>query len=633
MMNMKKNLIAFMVFVAGPVALSAAAPEGLTQAQLDRADAVYLELNDTYTLLEDGSTVHRVEKKVKLNTCYAFNRLLGETFIIYNPKFQQLTIHRAETTMADGTKVPSTPNAFNEVLPGACAGAGPFTFFKEMVVTHLGLELGCVIHMDYEIRTKPGFMPYLMGEQAFTEAHPVLRRSVTVKTPKDVKLNHRFLNLDGAAPEEGEEGAFRVYRWALTKIAPVPAEAASPAAGDYHPHLVFSTCPSWRDAAGHLNRRISAASWLDPECEKKAAEITAKTTDPLERMRAINRFVVNEVALVGLDPVHVGYGFTQAREVYHDACGTELDKGLLLVKMLRAAGFQAEPVLVSRHRAVAADVPSWLQFSEVRVITTVQYGTDRPLVLEEIPMLSPTRLVDRGCDTNLKGRTLFRPSLSAEQNILKRIPDEKAGAALAKAELSLTLDDKHHLGGPVTYEVTGVLNPFYALMAGAEGWAAGRVRRLLPGAGIGDTRTVVLGPERALFKSAVKTPVTLEMKHGLVQYVIPTVPGGAADMGIPVQGVSRTNPVRFDHPVTEEIRVDIALPDNLELVTLPPALERSNHAGTLLAGAWIEEGVLHIRRQLTLKPWIDPVDFLDLKELVTEWIAEDARRILFREKK
>ena len=96
-------------------------------AKQDTTDAVYEEMTHEYVLQPDGSTLYTYSHKLRLLTPYAFTRADGESFITYNPEYQKLTVLRSVTTMRDGRKVESPFNAYNEVLPRAAAGAGPFT--------------------------------------------------------------------------------------------------------------------------------------------------------------------------------------------------------------------------------------------------------------------------------------------------------------------------------------------------------------------------------------------------------------------------------------------------------------------------------------------------------------------------
>ena len=57
------------------------------------SEAEFGKLHKTYILHTDGSQEMRVQKELTLFTHTAMNRLYGESFIVYNPEFQELKIH------------------------------------------------------------------------------------------------------------------------------------------------------------------------------------------------------------------------------------------------------------------------------------------------------------------------------------------------------------------------------------------------------------------------------------------------------------------------------------------------------------------------------------------------------------
>ena len=114
-------------------------------------EATYEKLHTSYTLAADGSQQYRRVMDLKLETHTSFNDLFGETFVVYDPEYQTLTINEAYTTQADGTVVPLPDNAVNESLPHAAADAPAYNRLREAVITHTGLEIGATIHLDYTL--------------------------------------------------------------------------------------------------------------------------------------------------------------------------------------------------------------------------------------------------------------------------------------------------------------------------------------------------------------------------------------------------------------------------------------------------------------------------------------------------
>ena len=157
-------------------------------------DAVFNKVIHEYTLNDDGSSEYREYKEVKLLSHMAFHRLYGETFVIFDPEYQELQITEAYTIMADGQKVEVPGNAFNEVLPRAAAHVAPYNSLREMVITHTGLEVGATIYLDYILKTKAGYMPAFMGEEIISDIVPVKEKQLIIHIPAGQELQYKMLN-------------------------------------------------------------------------------------------------------------------------------------------------------------------------------------------------------------------------------------------------------------------------------------------------------------------------------------------------------------------------------------------------------------------------------------------------------
>ncbi|MBU0754736.1 MAG: DUF3857 domain-containing protein [Planctomycetes bacterium] len=594
------------------------------------ADAVYLEVHDTYTLEEDGGMVQRHEHKLRYLTPYAVNRTLGETFIVINPSFQALEIVRAVTVMADGREVACGDNALNEMLPDFCTAAPPYMHLRETVVTHLGLEKDAVAHLIYEIRSKPDFMPFLMGEELFSGREPIEKKIVTIRVPKTVELKSRLLHKE-QEPMITEEGDITQYTWILENLPMAAPEAMSQSEGDYAPRLVFSTCPSWEEASNILNGFFTRATRVDKTAAEKARNLFAESNTPVDFVRAVNRFVVDEVAFADVNPRYLGYKPMPAQAIFNHNVGCDLDKATLMVALLRSQGYFAEPVLVSTHMTVAEDVPSWTQFSDCRVITTMRDRLDKPLFLENTLYLSPTHLVNGIYEEGLAGHTVFRPSLVNNQ--LQKIDPLEMEKNRLKVELNLSLDDALKLSGDLSLELGGSLNPYLELVEGFEDWVSRQMKELLPGGTIKTVRPLRMGEESSIFSAAVDEPFTLKKREecDLYIYQIPHGPGSALAMHIPVAPKDRTRPLRLPKPLHEEINIRMVLPEGLEAVALPPKIAVTNAAGNVMQVAWVEDGNLAVKRLLQLpKQRIPPEEYADLRALITEWSAPDNLQVIFQ---
>ena len=183
---------------------------GAVSAQYEAWDAVYHKIVKEYTLEPDGKITYRYVKEQKLQTYRAFHSLYGETFIVRDTTRQELKINEVYTVMADGKKVPTPANAFNDVLPDYAANAPAYNMLREMVITHTGLERGATIYLDYQLTTRKGILPAMAGAEILAEKEPVLSYEIRIRIPAGTKLNFHLMN-SGKKPVIVNDGSYQRY--------------------------------------------------------------------------------------------------------------------------------------------------------------------------------------------------------------------------------------------------------------------------------------------------------------------------------------------------------------------------------------------------------------------------------------
>ena len=146
-------------------------------------NAEYNLIRRTYTINDNGSIDIRFRKEIKLLrnraiTAYADK---GETFILYNPAIDQLTINESYTIRKDGSRVETPQNAFIDQLPSQCENCGRYNGIRERAVIHTALEYDCIIVLDYTIHRK---RTYLNEEIILSEDCPIKEYEIIVDAPK-----------------------------------------------------------------------------------------------------------------------------------------------------------------------------------------------------------------------------------------------------------------------------------------------------------------------------------------------------------------------------------------------------------------------------------------------------------------
>lgn len=325
------------------------------------SEAEFRKLSKTYTLRADGSQELRVQKELTLFTHAAMNGLYGETFIVYDPEFQELTIHESYTRQKDGTVIKTPSNALVEVLPSFAANAPAYNHLKEMVVVHTGLELGATIYLDYSIVSKAGYLPELDVCCPVKELSPVKEFIFRLNVPAGKSVRYELLNAS-AKPVIAQGNGMKSFIWTLKDVAPRPYAYPSgrgnlglvqAVASGMMPVFVASTWPGYTEAVKYLQKQFAVGN--TSVVEGKVAELTQGLEGNPQAMRnAIANYMAGlyQLGHCNVSLQDAGYRLRPASEVITSAYGTQAELVNLDVTLQRAAGLEAEVAVCALRPSV-----------------------------------------------------------------------------------------------------------------------------------------------------------------------------------------------------------------------------------------------------------------------------------------
>ncbi len=325
------------------------------------SEAEFRKLSKTYTLRADGSQELRVQKELTLFTHAAMNGLYGETFIVYDPEFQELTIHESYTRQKDGTVIKTPSNALVEVLPSSAANTPAYNHLKEMVVVHTGLELGATIYLDYSIVSKAGYLPELDVCCPVKELSPVKEFIFRLNVPAGKTVRYELLNAS-AKPVIAQGNGMKSFIWTLKDVAPRPYAYPSgrgnlglvqAVASGMMPVFVASTWPGYTEAVKYLQKQFAVGN--TSVVEGKVAELTQGLEGNPQAMRnAIANYMAGlyQLGHCNVSLQDAGYRLRPASEVITSAYGTQAELVNLDVTLQRAAGLEAEVAVCALRPSV-----------------------------------------------------------------------------------------------------------------------------------------------------------------------------------------------------------------------------------------------------------------------------------------
>lgn len=588
--------------------------KGLSQPQ---EDAVFNRITKEYILLEDGSMVYHYYKKMSLYSHFSFNRLYGETFIVYNPEFQKLTINKAYTTQANGNIVHSPANAFNEVLPHFAQEAPRYNGLREMVVTHTGLEVNSVIELDYTVTSQAGYFPALMGDEIITESSPVEEEVVVIKVPLDSELNFKVYNIR-TAPEISEEKNLKIYTFTFRRIREMDHEAMTPGHHSDLPRLVFST-KTMEDVYGFLTGQDSFTYKSIGQAKATVEKLKKEAKDDLEVVLSLQKLVVNELNTFNIPFEHAGFRARGQAETWASNGGTPIEKALLLAGLYREAGINAETVILFPEKFYDPLTGCLPLMTDVLVQVN-------PRELEQ-QYVSPVSLSDQNLIYSIPGKVVI-PLNAGKPLTLAGFSEIPGNEAVLTGELSL--DDSLHLRGNLEALLRGRINPYYRIFQDKEN-VKGELGGLIGRKDISEYELKNSAQVRSTIGYTINRKEAFELMGDYLQLELPVLTGGFEAWHLNYLSASREAPLEVPFAITEKYNFTITLPSSVKWVGNP--INHSLEAGFGSLGLDIREenGTILVKKTIIInEQMIQPSEYPEFKKMVDLYNSRDSKFIYLR---
>ncbi|WP_425885743.1 DUF3857 domain-containing protein [Parabacteroides sp. ASD2025] len=538
------------------------------------SEAEYKKLAKTWTLRADGSQEFRYNMELTLFTHTAMNGTYGESFIVYNPQYQELKINSSYTRQKDGTIIKTPDNAFVEVLPRNAADAPAYNHLKEMVVVHTGLELGATIYLDYTVTSRPGYLPEVDVFEELLQTSPVKEYTLSIVTPETKEVAFTLAN-NNAKPSVKQGNGVRTTTWTLRNL---PASSRAPFVsvrnGDV-PFLAATTYASEGEALATLSKQFNPAG--DLQLTTLAESLTEGKDKDEDKLQAILEYTTNHVASNRLTLDQTGYRLRPADAVMSTAYGTEAEKANLLAGLLAGAGFKAEPMATYQAHAEKGLA---LKAIDQLLVSCMVNG--------EMYLFSPSS-TRRPQTVNFDRTPLF--SLTTGQPVAVAVP---------------TLEDYQ-----IKNDITLTFKKDGNLMTMTKGSIG---KEILPYFTTGN----------------MGTPASLNVQNGYATIILPDDASGFSHLPYGYLNSQRKENILIPRPVSEIYTYTIECPENMQLRTPQADKTISNAAGKLTIAVKTNGRTVTVTRSLELnKQLYTPAEYKELRQLLTEWSDVNGKTLLF----
>ena len=582
------------------------------------ADAEYLQIRKEYTLNENGSIDFHYSKELKLLTHFSFHRLYGETFIVYNTDFQNIKVNSSYTIMADGKKVITPDNAFNEVLPRFSTNAPAFNNIRELVVTHTGLEKNAIINLDYTLHSDKGYYPYLMGNEVLSETSPVNELIIIVNIPDSQILNYELLNFKGEPIIDNKNGE-KIYTWKFNSIAANSKDYYQESNHEYSPRLIFSTAKNLQSAYDQFINQDAFVFNTNTSMDNAVDKITSDNTNQLTIALELQKFVSSALSTLNIPLKYTGFHARTAIETWNSNMGTHIEKTLLLATLLRKANITADPVAIIPTEYYNKEIGDMASFNSFLVrIKLKEYG--------EL-YISAIHVDKQNLKYGIDGNTI----VLLDKNI-ETLKTSTTKPATNKILVSgdFIFHNSDSMSGEINLELTNKLIPYFELYDDSS-----YIKSIITG-GVSGTDFISSNIKK-LSQESIKALLSFEKGEptsktsNYMSFEIPYITNGIRSWHITQLPSERLVPLEIPNNIYERYEYAIVFPKELKLVSNLKNIEIKNDAGYLLIKFEKMKDEIIITREIKFDKKVFGVDeYDDFREIMNTWNNKNYLKVILK---
>jgi hypothetical protein len=597
-----------------------------TAEEYPDADAIILFQRVTYRIDAEGRLSRRVHQLHKLFTEWAC-RNLSDLRPGWDATRQELIVHTCRTFMRDGQMIDTPPNGFNEVTPDAVVQCPDFLSYREMVISHVGVERDCIIELDYEITdTVPAVLP-ASGLEFMQGELPIRSKQIVVTAPQEIFLTWQAVNGELAEPLLTQQDDIQSVFWVVRDLPAIPGAGNETHRGDLLPYVMFSIILDQSTLAAHLRKLTEAAAdsdtalqyWLsNAEAEAPSdADVHLTTLDTVERIATL---LGDRIRTVQTSDRGWGRHPRPASRIFATSYGTAWEKAILGITLLREVGLSPELALFSRWDKYVSEVATPLSFQALRLVFPVD--GDNYWLSPTSGELMPSRsdLVGKTGffldDSPKQFRTYLVPPFGSTRQLVVNLQPGTEGGFVAQCDLTLT--------GQFWFPDRETV---------VEDVASNLASSLLQDAEVVTTETRLQTPIKLQLRFTAEGPdlagaarsTLADSDDKLVTLTLPLGNKSLTDLlpgDFRASQISRPTPLFLVEELQENLQLSLTLPEKWQVAYLPSSVEHNgNHASFKLETENVE-GVVRLNRNLIVTGGtVTPEVYASFREVLVQATA------------
>lgn len=562
---------------------------GRTTVHPRGVDAAMTEREILVAIDDQGRQRLRDQLRWEILTDYALDNH-SDPEVLFDSSRQRLDVAVARTKRPDGVVTETPPAGINELLPRGLRSAPAYGSLRRTVISILGVEPGAEAELDYTVvdrtptRWAPGGIVTAAGPM------PIESLSVVLRSARG-QLRSACVRCSERAERRGEGE----HLWTFADVEPLDTYELGAHQGDgtparlFVPRVVYSTAESWAVESAALAQRLDQAAQITDDVRARAWELGRDEASLWTTVEALQAFVATAIDTVDLPLARLGYAPPPAERVLSRSYGSELDKAVLLVTLLRAVEVEAEVVLLSEESRIATVLP-WLgQLDHAWVVARTD-GQERWMPVDRPLLLAPDQLAGD-----------FWVLVPSQPSLPQEHPSSLCSPASTHLTAQLQLDGEGELRGELRLTHGGRSNPYFRLRASSSDPSrllAPLATAIADGAEVTGPQIEQFGPTGTSVRGQIRARAEAEGDGTVIAL---SVPWPEVDLLEQVElRAQRQTPLVLDGPRRITLRMTLTLPQGFQLADEPVDREIRHRAGSIVQQASVDGRRLELERELVV---------------------------------
>jgi transglutaminase-like putative cysteine protease len=290
----------------------------------------------------------------------------GERTLSYDGTRQRLRLNWARVVdAATGRVISDKPSHDQESLAPVSMSSPVYSDQKLRRLSLGGVAPGTIVDISYTVESlKPVLPGDFLESWSVHTGRPTRRSRYVLDLPASLTPRLHERNLNFRRRERVTSGR-RVYDWSTAEVPKVEGESFMADSNGVFMSIQIGGNTGWPEIArwyADLSRDRYA---LTPALEAKLAEVTGGARTREDSLRALHRWIAQDLRYVSLSLGIGGYQPRMPAAVLETQYGDCKDKATLFIALARRMGINAHPVLLSSGGGVDERFPSIHQFDHM----------------------------------------------------------------------------------------------------------------------------------------------------------------------------------------------------------------------------------------------------------------------------